>query len=52
MWLNTEINFTEDNTLDFIFGLLNNIYAFVIGILKNAGVSVEGLPEVLIPETK
>ena len=35
--------------MDFIKGLLNNIYAMIMGILKNAGVNVEGLPEVLIP---
>ena len=38
--------------MDFIVSLLNNIYAFVIGILKNAGVNIDGLPEVLIPEVK
>ncbi len=38
--------------MDFIISLLNNIYAFIIGILKNAEVNVEGLPEVLIPEVK
>lgn len=38
--------------MEFITNLLNSIYAFVMGILKNAGVNVEGLPEVLIPEVK
>lgn len=38
--------------MDFIIGLLNNIYAFVLGILKNSGVDVSNLPEVLVPETK
>ena len=37
--------------MDFIIDLLNNIYKFVIGILKNSGVNVDGLPEVLVPET-
>ena len=35
--------------MDFIANLLNNIYAFVLGILKNAGVNIDNLPTVLIP---
>lgn len=35
--------------MDFFVNLLNNIYAMILGILKNSGVSIEGLPEVLIP---
>lgn len=35
--------------MEFFAKLINNIYAFVIGILKNAGVNVEGLGETLIP---
>ena len=35
--------------MDFIVGLLNNIYVMIINILKNAGVAVDNLPEVLIP---
>ncbi len=38
--------------MEFFTNLLNNIYAFIIGILKNANVPVDGLPEVLIPATK
>ena len=34
--------------MEFIANLLNNIYKMIIGILANAGVSIEGLPEVLI----
>ena len=36
----------------FFASLINNIYAFVIGILKNAGVVVDELPETLIPEVE
>ena len=36
--------------MDFIVSLLNNIYAMIINILKNAGVVVDNLPEVLIPD--
>lgn len=35
--------------MDFIVSLLNNIYVMIINILKNAGVVVDNLPEVLIP---
>ncbi len=35
--------------MDFIINLLNNIYKMILGILKNAKVPTDGLPEVLIP---
>ena len=47
-----DINFTEDIIMAFFANLINNIYAFVIGILKNAGVVVDELPETLIPEVE
>ena len=39
----------EAITMDFIVNLLNNIYTMILGILANAGVSIEGLPATLIP---
>ena len=47
-----DINFTEDIIMAFISDLLNNIYVFIIKILENAGVNVEGLPALLIPEVE
>ena len=47
-----DINFTEDIIMAFFASLINNIYAFVIGILKNAGVAVDDLPATLIPEVE
>ena len=37
--------------MEFFTNLINNIYAFVLGILKNAGVPVEDLPKEIIPTT-
>jgi hypothetical protein len=49
MWKYPQKYFMEAITMEFIANLLNNIYTMILGILKNAGVVIEGLPEVLIP---
>ena len=46
---NTTRVFMEVTTMEFIANLLNNIYDMILKILANAGVNVEGLPEVLVP---
>lgn len=38
--------------MDFIIGLLNNIYYMVKSILALAGINTEGFPENLFPTTQ